>query len=195
MHHTERTATAPATQCCKANIAFHWKLIQFWCTKMHSCCQSTRGHCSISQTSVKGEDIQFDNCLHMISETLALFLCLHTKPPNTPNMQSVTHLLQNQTLNSKLFELFSKLCFCIKTLHTNHQMISSYTLHLHTDETNVKHHKLVSFACSVCSGVHGSLSLHSHVHVHAQIYTVCMHIQYIQFKSEVNIHLSQIPDI
>jgi hypothetical protein len=34
MHHTEVTATASTTQCCKANAAFHWKLMYFWFTKM-----------------------------------------------------------------------------------------------------------------------------------------------------------------
>jgi len=47
------------------------------------------------------------------------------------------------------------------------------TLHTHTYVKNVKHYYLVSFSCSVCSGVYRSLSHYVHRYT---VYTkVCMH--------------------
>lgn len=40
------------------------------------------------------------------------------------------------------------------------------------DMTNVKHYYLVSFDCSVWSGVHRSLSEHSHSHVCTKIHCI-----------------------
>lgn len=49
---TTQNALQMPLQRCKANTAFHWKLMCFWCTKVQWCCRSDRGDTQQGQGKV-----------------------------------------------------------------------------------------------------------------------------------------------